>query len=71
MTKKPSAIVIRGCWYSRIGLIAIPRCDNPDYTTENLQIFDFELTPAEMAIISGLNRNERTYDKNDPDNFPW
>lgn len=53
------------------GLIAIPRCDNADYTAENMDIFDFELSPVEMSVINGLNRNERTYEKNDPDNFPW
>ena len=53
------------------GLIAIPRCDNAAYTAENMDIFDFELSPVEMSIINGLNRNERTYEKNDPDNFPW
>jgi len=26
---------------------------------------------VEMSVINGLNRNERTYEKNDPDNFPW
>ena len=33
--------------------------------------FDFELSPSEMEIISGLNRNQRVYEQNDPDNFPW
>lgn len=38
---------------------------------ENIQIFDFSLTPTEMEIISGLNKNQRVNPKNDPDNFPW
>jgi len=33
---------------------------------ENLAIFDFELSAAEMAAISGLNRNRRF---NDPGDF--
>ena len=49
----------------------IPRCDNESYTDENLQIFDFTLSLEEMEKINGLNKNERTYEKNDPDNFPW
>lgn len=53
------------------GLITMPRCDNPEYVSENADIFDFELSPAEMEIISGLNRNQRTNEKNDPDKFPW
>lgn len=59
------------CWHMQRGLVTIPRCDNDAYTDENIQIFDFELTPAEMEIISGLNRNQRSNDKNDPENFPW
>nr|WP_287856514.1 hypothetical protein [Prevotella sp.] len=46
-------------------------CDNDDYTGENIRIFDFELSPKDMETISGLNKNQRTYEKNDPDDFPW
>ena len=53
------------------GLITIPRCDNDAYTDENIRIFDFELSSSEMEIITGLNRNQRANEKNDPDNFPW
>lgn len=53
------------------GLVTMPRCDNPDYVRENMEIFNFQLTPQEMEIISGLNKNQRTNAKNDPDNFPW
>ena len=67
--KSIAQVILR--WNMQRGLIAIPRCDNPDYTEENIDIFDFELSPAEMAVINGLNRNERTNAKNDPDNFPW
>ncbi len=67
--KSIAQVILR--WNMQRGLIAIPRCDNPNYTTENIDIFDFELSPVDMAIINGLNRNERTYEKNDPDNFPW
>lgn len=67
--KSIAQVILR--WNIQRGIIAIPRCDNPVYTAENIDIFDFELSPAEMAIISGLNKNERTNPKNDPDNFPW
>ena len=33
--------------------------------------FEFELSPKDMETISGLNKNQRTYEKNDPDDFPW
>ncbi|MGN0015212.1 MAG: aldo/keto reductase [Candidatus Gastranaerophilaceae bacterium] len=53
------------------GLITIPRAENTDYIKENIDVFDFELTPVEMSIINGLNKNKRVNPKNDPDNFPW
>ena len=36
---------------------------------ENFDLFDFELGPADMAAISGLNRDERTGP--DPDTFDY
>ena len=67
--KSAAQVILR--WHMQRGLITMPRCDNPEYVRENAAIFDFELSPAEMEIISGLNRNQRTNEKNDPDNFPW
>lgn len=67
--KSIAQVILR--WHMQRGLIAMPRCDNPDYAAENMDIFDFELSPAEMEIISGLNKNERTNVKNNPENFPW
>jgi len=67
--KSAAQIILR--WHMQRGLITMPRCDNPEYVSENADIFDFELSPAEMEIISGLNKNERTNVKNNPENFPW
>ena len=67
--KSIAQVILR--WNRQRGLIAIPRCDNPDYTEENIDMIDFELSPAELGVINGLIRNERTNAINDPDNFPW
>lgn len=67
--KSAAQVIIR--WHLQRGLMVIPRSSNPAHIAENLQVFDFELTPREMQVISGLNRNERTFEKNDPENFPW
>lgn len=67
--KSAAQIILR--WHMQRGLVTIPRCDNDTYTDENIRIFDFELLPSEMEIITGLNRNQRSNEKNDPDNFPW
>ena len=67
--KSIAQIILR--WHMQRGLVTIPRCDNDIYTEENIDIFDFELSAAEMEIITGLNRNQRTNTLNNPDNFPW
>lgn len=67
--KSVAQIILR--WHMQRGLVTIPRCDNDAYTEENIRIFDFELSPSEMEIITGLNRNQRSNDKNNPDSFPW
>ena len=67
--KSAAQVILR--WHMQRGLVTIPRCDNDAYTDENIRIFDFYLSPSEMEIITGLNRNQRANEKNDPDNFPW
>lgn len=67
--KSVAQVILR--WDIQRGLATIPRAENLDYIKENIDIFDFELTPVEMSIINGLNKNKRVNPKNDPDNFPW
>lgn len=67
--KTPAQIVLR--WLMQRGIVAIPRSSNPEHIKENIEIFDFKLSPEEMEIINGLNKNQRVNPKNDPDNFPW
>jgi 2,5-diketo-D-gluconate reductase A len=49
------------------GDIVFPKSVTPDRIRENFDIFDFELSGAEVEAISALNRNERTGP--DPDTF--
>lgn len=56
--KKTSAqIILR--WQLQAGYIVIPGSSNPEHIRENINVFDFELTPDEMNIIKNLNRNKR------------
>ena len=49
----PAQIVLR--WHmQQDGVVAIPRTSNPARLPGNIAIFDFELTPEEMAAISAL-----------------
>lgn len=55
--KTPAQIILR--WQVQDGYIAIPGSSNPDHIAENYDIFDFELTEAEMEEIRNLDRQER------------
>jgi D-xylose reductase len=62
--KTPAQVVLR--WAIQRGTAIVPKTSRPERLVENLNVFDFELTAAEMAAISGLNRNRRF---NDPGVF--
>jgi len=51
--KTPAQIVLR--WNIELGIVAIPRSSNPERLAQNLAIFDFALTAAEIAAISALD----------------
>jgi diketogulonate reductase-like aldo/keto reductase len=46
-------------WNLQRGVVAIPGSSNPDHIRENMSIFDFALTKAEMNAIATLDRNEK------------
>ena len=46
-------------WNLQRGVVVIPGSSNPEHIRENLDIFGFELTDAEMEQISGLDRGEK------------
>lgn len=53
--RPPSQIVLR--WQvQQPGTVAIPKSVTPSRIRENIGVFDFALTDAEMAAISGLKR---------------
>lgn len=51
--KTPSQVVLR--WNIERGIVTIPRSSNPERLAQNLAIFDFALTPDEVAAISALD----------------
>jgi 2,5-diketo-D-gluconate reductase A len=63
--KTPAQVVLR--WHLQRGDIIFPKSVTPDRIRENIDIFDFGLSAAEVEAISALNRNERTGP--DPDTF--
>lgn len=52
--KSPAQVCLR--WLVQQGIVAIPRTSKIERLTENFEIFDFELTGAEMTEIRGLAR---------------
>jgi 2,5-diketo-D-gluconate reductase A len=64
--KTPAQVVLR--WHIERGDIIFPKSVTPERIKENFEIFDFELSAADVESIALLNRNERTGpdpDKND------
>ena len=63
--KTPAQVILR--WHIERGDIVFPKSVTPARIDENIAIFDFELSGADVEAISALNRNERTGP--DPDTF--
>lgn len=63
--KTPSQVTLR--WHIQRGDIVFPKSVTRSRIIENFEIFDFELSGADLAAISALNRNERTGPN--PDDF--
>lgn len=55
--KSPAQIVLR--WHLQRGHIVIPKSNRRERMAENFDVFDFALTDAEMAAITGLEREGR------------
>ncbi|MBF9044849.1 aldo/keto reductase [Rhodobacterales bacterium HKCCE4037] len=56
--KSPAQVILR--WHIQIGNAVIPRSTNTGRQRENLDVFDFELTDAEMEAIDKLDVGLRT-----------
>jgi len=65
--KSAAQIVLR--WHLQKDTLIIPKSVTPSRIEENAQIYDFELTQAQMDNIATLNRNHRF--GQDPDNFKF
>ncbi|MBD8659895.1 aldo/keto reductase [Frigoribacterium sp. CFBP 8754] len=52
--KTPTQVVLR--WHVQLGAVPVPKSADPGRQRENLDVFDFELTEAEVVAISGLER---------------
>lgn len=55
--KSPAQAVLR--WHLQLGNVVFPKSVTPERIRENIELFDFELSDAEMAEFERLDRGER------------
>jgi 2,5-diketo-D-gluconate reductase A len=67
--KTPSQVTLR--WHIERGDIVFPKSMHQERMRENFEIFDFSLTPDEVASISGLDEGESGRLGPNPDTFDW
>ena len=53
--KTPAQVALR--WHVQLGLVPIPKTSKPERLAENIDVFDFELSPDEMDRIAALDRH--------------
>ncbi|KAG5201543.1 hypothetical protein JEQ12_004306 [Ovis aries] len=56
----PALVALR--YQIQRGVVVLAKSYNKKRIKENIQVFDFELTPEDMKAIDGLNRNIRYYE---------
>lgn len=64
LQRTPAQVVLR--WGIQRGTSVIPKTSRIERLSENLAVFDFELSSEDMAAVSALNKNRRF---NDPGTF--
>lgn len=67
--RTPAQVTLR--WHLQRGDIVFPKTTHTERMRENFALFDFELSPADMAAIDGLNRGPAGRQGPDPDAFDW
>ncbi|MXQ91549.1 hypothetical protein E5288_WYG001668 [Bos mutus] len=56
----PALVALR--YQIQRGVVVLAKSYNKKRIRENIQVFDFELTPEDMETIDGINRNMRYYE---------
>ena len=61
----PGQVILR--WHVQLGSLPIPKSSNPERQRQNLDLFGFELSDAEIDAISALGRPDGRLFGGDPD----
>jgi diketogulonate reductase-like aldo/keto reductase len=56
--KTPAQVILR--WHTQHGLCAIPKSIHRERIAENIDIFDFTMTPDELAAIDAMDTGKRS-----------
>ena len=57
-TRRTAQVVLR--WHIELGNVVFPKSMTAERMSENIDIFDFELSADEMEQLEALDRGERT-----------
>ena len=60
----PAQVVLR--WHVQLGAVPLPKSATPERQRENIDVFGFELSDAEVAAITALGRHEGRLFGGDP-----
>lgn len=52
--RTPAQVLLR--WNLQLGTVPLPKANRREHQSENLEIFDFELTDADMDALNSLNQ---------------
>jgi 2,5-diketo-D-gluconate reductase A len=64
--KTVAQVILR--WLTQRGIVAIPKSVRPERIAENFAVFDFALSPDDMAVIATLDRKQSSFfDHRDPE----
>ena len=67
LDRTPAQVALR--WHIQRGSIVFPKSTSPERMRENLALFDFELSAAQVDQISALDRGEAGRTGPNPDTF--
>ena len=67
--RTPSQVVLR--WHMQRGDVVFPKTTSPARMLENLDLFDFQLGPDDIAGIAALDQGDAGRTGPNPDSFDW